>query len=98
MLWKWTALMGFAHFPIINSVPSNAAELRPLSQIVVVVPMENRSPMTWRDVASDIPNSNEDCEPLQYGTPRKPTDRGPAVARFKDGSPSDLQPLGVTVV
>jgi hypothetical protein len=25
MLWMWTALMRFAHFPAINSVSSNAA-------------------------------------------------------------------------
>jgi hypothetical protein len=28
MLWMWTALMWFASFPTINSVPSNAEELR----------------------------------------------------------------------
>jgi hypothetical protein len=28
MLWKGTALMWFATFPTINSVPSNASELR----------------------------------------------------------------------
>jgi hypothetical protein len=28
MLWNWTALMRFAPFPTINSVLSNAGELR----------------------------------------------------------------------
>jgi hypothetical protein len=28
-LWKWTTPMRFAHFPSINSVISNVAELRP---------------------------------------------------------------------
>jgi hypothetical protein len=61
LLWKWTALMRFAHFPNINSILTNAAELSRYSRNVVGVPMENRSTMTRRDVASELPNSNEVC-------------------------------------
>jgi hypothetical protein len=52
MLWKETALMRFAHFPTINSVLSNADELRLQSRHVVGFPMEKRYPMTERDVVS----------------------------------------------
>jgi hypothetical protein len=48
-LWKGTALMRFAPFPTINSVLSNAAELRRQSRHVVGVRVENRPPMTRRD-------------------------------------------------
>jgi hypothetical protein len=39
MLWKWTAMISFALFPIINSFLSNAAELREQSRHVFGVPM-----------------------------------------------------------
>jgi UDP:flavonoid glycosyltransferase YjiC (YdhE family) len=45
MLWKGTALMRLAPIPIINSILSNAAELRLQSLQVVGVRMENRPPM-----------------------------------------------------
>jgi hypothetical protein len=83
MLWKGRALMRFAAFPTINSVISNAAELRLQSCHVVGVPMEIRSPMRERDVASEHPNLNVVCEPPQDGTLRTPRARGPAVAKFK---------------
>jgi hypothetical protein len=54
--------MRFAPFPTINSVLSNAVEHRLQSCHVVGVPMEKRSPMTERDVASEHPNLNEGCE------------------------------------
>jgi hypothetical protein len=38
MLWKGTALISFANFPTINSVLSNAAELRLVSRHVVGFP------------------------------------------------------------
>jgi hypothetical protein len=53
--------------------------------------------MTRRDVASDQPLSNEGCDTNQGGTPRTPTDRGPAVAHFRDGYPTELQRRGVSV-
>jgi hypothetical protein len=46
---------GFADFPTINSVPSNAAELRLQSRQVVGFPMEIRLPMTRRELASELP-------------------------------------------
>jgi hypothetical protein len=61
----------------------NAAELRCESRNVVRVPMEIRQPMKRRDVASDIPNLNERCEPAQGGTPSTPPVRGPEVAKSK---------------
>jgi hypothetical protein len=79
--------MRFAHFPTINSVLSNAAELRQQSRHVVGFPMEKISAMTERGVANEHPNLNEGCEPHQDGTPRTPPARGPAVAE----SNSDLQ-------
>jgi hypothetical protein len=54
MLWMWTALMRFAHFPAISSVLSNAPELRLHSRHVVGVPMDNRTPMTKRVGASEV--------------------------------------------
>jgi hypothetical protein len=80
IICKGTALLRFAHFPTINSVLFNAAELRMQSDHIVGDAMENRPPMTTRDVASEIPNLNEGCEPTQGGTPRTPPARGPAVA------------------
>jgi hypothetical protein len=62
MLWTGTALMLFADFPTINSVLSNAAELRLQSRHVFGIPMLNRPPMTERDVAPEHPNLNEVCE------------------------------------
>jgi hypothetical protein len=56
MLWKWTTLLRFAHFPTINSVLSIAPELRLQSRHVVGLPMENRPTMTRRVGASDIPH------------------------------------------
>jgi hypothetical protein len=75
--------MRFAHFPTINSVLSNAAELTWHSGLVFGVPMENRNPMTRRDGASELPQSNEGCYLPQCGTLRTPPARGPAVAEFK---------------
>jgi hypothetical protein len=79
MLWKRTDLMRFAHLTTINSVLSNAADLRLHSHHVVGFPMGNRSHMTRRDGASVLPNLNEGCEPPQGGTPRTPQARLPAV-------------------
>jgi hypothetical protein len=59
MLWKWNAPWRFATLPTINSVLSNAGELRRQSSHVVVVPMEKRPSMTKRDGASELPLSNE---------------------------------------
>jgi hypothetical protein len=56
MLWKGNTIMRFAHFTTINSVLSNAPELRLQSRHVVGVPMENRPPMTRRDGASEVPH------------------------------------------
>jgi hypothetical protein len=83
MLWKGKAQMRFAHFPTINSVLSNAAELRRQSRHVFGVPMENRIAMTTRDGTSELPQSNEGCDPPQGGTLRNPPARGSAVADFK---------------
>jgi hypothetical protein len=46
--------------------------------------------MTRSEVASEVSNSKEKCEPLQGGTPRTLPARGPAVAEFKFGSPTEL--------
>jgi hypothetical protein len=98
MLWKGTPLMRFAHFPTINSILSNGAELRLQSIHVVGCPVENRTPMTRRNGASELPHSNEGYDQSQGVTHRTQTARGPAVADFKDGSPTELQRLGVTCV
>jgi hypothetical protein len=98
MLWKWTALMRFARFPTINPVLSNAGELRRQSRHVVMFSMEKRPPMTRRDRASEFPLSYEWCKLTQCGTTRTPPDRGPAVAEFKYGSPTDIKRHCVTVV
>jgi hypothetical protein len=98
MLWKGTVLIRFAHFPTINTFLSNAAELRRQSRHVFGVPMEKRTTMTRRDVASELPLSNEGYEPPQGGTPRTPTARGPAVADFRDGYPTEIQRRSVTKV
>jgi hypothetical protein len=81
----------FAPFPTINSVLSNATELRLQSHHVVGVPVENGPPMTRRDGASELPNLNEVCEPNHGGTPRTPQDRGPSVAEINNGSPTEIQ-------
>jgi hypothetical protein len=96
MLSKGNALMRFAPFPTINSVLSNAAELRRQSRHVFGFPMGNRLTMKWRDGASEIPHSNEGCDQSQGGTPRTPMDRGTAVADFKEGFPTEHQRLGAT--
>jgi hypothetical protein len=83
MLWRGTALMRFAPFPTINSVLSNAAEHRLQSRHVFGAPMENRTAMTTREGASELPQSNEGCDPPQGGTLRTPPARGPAVAKFR---------------
>jgi hypothetical protein len=98
MLWKWTALMRFATFPNINSDSSNAAKLSLHSHHVFGFPMENRPPMTRRDWASELPNLNEGCENPQGGTPCTPQARGPAVAEFKYGTPTDILLRGMTCV
>jgi hypothetical protein len=97
-LCKWTALMRFAKFPTINSVMSNAGELRQQSCHVVGFSMEKRRPMSRRDGASEFPHSNEGCKPTQWGTPRTPTARGLAVEEFKYGFPTDIQRHCVTRV
>jgi hypothetical protein len=71
MLWKGTALIRFAPFPTINSVLSNAAELRLQTRHVVGYHKEKPSIMTERDVASEIPNLNEGCETPQVCTPKR---------------------------
>jgi hypothetical protein len=91
MLWKRTARMRFAPFQTINSLLSNAAELRLQSHHVVGFPMKIRPPKTRRDGASELPNLNEVCEQPQVGTPRTPQARGPAVAEFKHGSLTEIQ-------
>jgi hypothetical protein len=96
MVWKGNALMRFVPFPTINSILSNAAVLRLQSRHVVKFPMENRTPKTRCDRASKLPHSNEGCNNSQGGTSRTRTARGPAVADFKDGSPTEHQRLGVT--
>jgi hypothetical protein len=98
MLWKWTTLMRFAPLSNINSFFSNVADLRRESLNLVGVNMENRPTMTRRDVASSLPNSNEEWESLHGGTPCTPPARGPAVAEIKDGSRAELQRRGVTGV
>jgi hypothetical protein len=59
MLWKGTAVKRCAHFHTINSVLSNAAEPRWQPGHVVGFPMANRTSMTRRDGASELPLSNE---------------------------------------
>jgi hypothetical protein len=71
-LWKGNAQMRFATFPTINSVISNASDLRQQSHDLVVLPKENRSPMTGRDRASELPNLNECFYEHQGGQPRTP--------------------------
>jgi hypothetical protein len=90
MLWKGTALMRFAHVTAINSVLSNAADLRMQSHNVVGVRMENRPPVTTSDGESVLPNLNEGCKQPQDGKPRTPQARGKGVAEFKYGSPTEL--------
>jgi hypothetical protein len=90
--------MRFAPFPTINSILSNAAELRLKSRHVVGVHIENRPTMTMRDWATELPHSNEECDLFQGGTTRMPTARGPVIADFKDVSRTELQRLGVNCV
>jgi hypothetical protein len=87
MLWNWTALMPFAHFPTINSVLSNAVELRRNSRHVFGIPMENQPQMTRRDVASEHPILNKLCEHPPGCTPRT----APAIGPKSRSSKSDLQ-------
>jgi hypothetical protein len=54
--------------------------------------------MTRHDGASELPHSNEGCDPLEGGTPRTPTARGPAVSQFRNGYPTYLQRRGVKFV
>jgi hypothetical protein len=90
--------MRFALFPAINSVFSNAAELRMPSAHLFGVPMGDRHSMTRRDGASELMNLNEGCEAPQGGTPRTPQTRGPTVAEFNNGYPTELQRGGETGV
>jgi hypothetical protein len=90
--------MRFAEFPTNNSVLSNSDELRRQSRHLFGVPMENRAPMTRRDVASEHQILNELCEHSPGCTPRTPPARRPEVSEFKDGSPSELQRCRVTGV
>jgi hypothetical protein len=83
LLWKETALMRCAHFLTINTFISNAAELRRHSRHVFGVPMDNRNMMTRPDVASELPQPNERCDPPQGATLRTPPARGTAVTEFK---------------
>jgi hypothetical protein len=87
MLLKGTALMRYAQFPTINSVLSNAPELRLQSRHVVGVPMENRPTMTRLDRATELPHSNEKCKTTQCGTPPTPPARGTAAFESKYGFP-----------
>jgi hypothetical protein len=77
MLWTKTALMHFAYYTTINSVISNAAELRLHSRHVVGVAIENLTPMTRRDVAPEHPILNELCEHSPGCTHRTPPARWP---------------------
>jgi hypothetical protein len=54
--------------------------------------------MTRRDGASELLHSNDGCDHIQGSTPRTPTDRGPAVAEFRDGYPTELERCGVSCV
>jgi hypothetical protein len=90
MLWKGTALMWFAHITAINSVLSNAADLRLQSHHVVGFPMENRSPMTTSDGEPVLPNLNEGCKQPQDSKPRTPQARWKGVAECKYGSPTEI--------
>jgi hypothetical protein len=63
ILWMWNGLMRFAHFRTIKSVLSNAAVLRQMSRNGFGVPMENGHPMSRREVASELPHSDEVCDP-----------------------------------
>jgi hypothetical protein len=87
MLWKGTALMRFADFPSIYSALSNTAEHRRQSRHLFGVPMRNRTTMTRCDGASELPQSNEGCDPPQGRTLRNLPARGPSVAEIK----TDLQ-------
>jgi hypothetical protein len=69
MLWKWTDLMRFAHFPTINTVLSNAPELRIQSRHVIRFRMEKRPTMTRCDGASELQHSNEGCKPKHFDAP-----------------------------
>jgi hypothetical protein len=55
MFWKGNTLMRLANFPSINSVLSNAPELRLQSRHVVGGPMDIQPPMTRRDGVSEVP-------------------------------------------
>jgi hypothetical protein len=90
--------MRFADFPSLNSVLSNANELRRQSRQVFGVPMENRPKMTRSNVATEHPILNEWCEHSPGCTPRTPPARALKVAEFKDGSLSELHRCGVTGV
>jgi hypothetical protein len=98
MLGKGNAIMRFAQFPTINSDLCNAADLRLQSNQVVGVPMGNRPQMTRRDGASELLNLHEFCDHSQGGTTRTPTARGPAFAKLKYGSPTEIQRKCVTCV
>jgi hypothetical protein len=91
LLRKRNALKLFAPFATINSDLSDAAELRLQSRHVVGFPMENRFPITRRDVASELPRSNERFKLTQCGTLRTPQARGLGVAGFRYGSPTEVQ-------
>jgi hypothetical protein len=95
IFWKGTTLMRFALFPTFNSVLHNAAELRLQSHQVVGFRKENRPPMTRSDGSSELLKLIQGCEMPQGGTRRTPQARGPTVAYFKNGSPSELQRRGV---
>jgi hypothetical protein len=95
MLWNGNPLNRFATFPTINSVHSNAAELRLQSRHVVRFCMKKRPPMTRRDGASEFPHSNEGCKSTQCGTPRTTPARGLAVTEFKVGSATELKRRGM---
>jgi hypothetical protein len=58
MLLKRNALKLIAQFPTMNSVNSNAVELRIQSRHVVGIPMEIGPPMTRRYLESVLPHSN----------------------------------------
>jgi hypothetical protein len=54
--------------------------------------------MTRLELASEVPHSNEGCDPPQGCTPRTTTARGPAVSEFIDVYPTELNRRGVTGV
>jgi hypothetical protein len=76
MLWKGNFLKLFAPFPTMNSVHSNAADLRLQSRQVFGLPIEKRTTIKTRDEASELLHSNDVCDPPQGLTPITPRPEG----------------------